>query len=115
MPFALPRNNIYRAALALALLIDAGLIAGCASAPPEPNPASVTSTHSGPPGTTPVARYGRYTLVELVPTGAQQDLMQQVIDVTIPATVAATVAEALRYVLLRSGYQLCDDREEIRA
>jgi type IV pili sensor histidine kinase/response regulator len=53
-------------------------------------------------------RYGRYTLAELAPDSAQQDLMLQVIDVTVPATLTATVGDALRYVLLRSGYQLCE-------
>jgi type IV pili sensor histidine kinase/response regulator len=56
----------------------------------------------------PVVRYGRYTLVELVPEAAQQDLLLQVIDVSMPATLPATVGEALRYVLLRSGYTLCE-------
>lgn len=55
----------------------------------------------------PVVRYGRYTLVELVPTAAQQDLLLQVIDVTIPSTHQATVGDALRHVLLRSGYRPC--------
>lgn len=33
--------------------------------------------------------------------------MQQVVDVSIPATFDADVGDALRYVLLHSGYQLC--------
>src|SRR5690606_36843848 len=49
-----------------------------------------------------------YTLVELVPEAAQQDLLLQAIDVSMPATLPATVGEALRYVLLRSGYTLCE-------
>lgn len=55
----------------------------------------------------PVVRRGRYTLVELSPGVEQQDLMQQIVDVTMPPTLAATVADALRYVLLRSGFELC--------
>ncbi|CCG37581.1 response regulator [Xanthomonas citri pv. mangiferaeindicae LMG 941] len=55
----------------------------------------------------PVVRYGRYTLVELAPAAAQQDLMLQVIDVAVTDTLHASVGDALRYVLLRSGYQLC--------
>jgi conjugative transfer region protein (TIGR03748 family) len=34
--------------------------------------------------------------------------MQQVIDVTMPPSLTSTVRDALHYVLIRSGYQLCD-------
>jgi type IV pili sensor histidine kinase/response regulator len=47
-------------------------------------------------------------LVELIPERSQQDLMQQIVDITLPPTVNATLGEALRYLLLKSGYQLCD-------
>jgi type IV pili sensor histidine kinase/response regulator len=46
-------------------------------------------------------------LVELSPEAEQQDPLQQIVDVTIPPTLAATVGDALRYVPLRSGFQLC--------
>ena len=52
-------------------------------------------------------RYGRYTLIELGPTPPQRDLMQQVVDVSMPATLDTNVGDALRYVLLHSGYRLC--------
>lgn len=55
----------------------------------------------------PVIRYGRYTLVELSPSAEQQDLMRQIVDVTMPTTFNITVGDALRYVLLRSGFKLC--------
>lgn len=58
-----------------------------------------------------VVRYGRYTLVELMPEQEQHDLMAQVVDVTMPLSQGmseTTVGQAIRYVLLRSGYQLCD-------
>ncbi|VFR32157.1 PilL protein [plant metagenome] len=55
----------------------------------------------------PVVRYGRYTLVELVPDSAQRDLLLQIVDVSIPDTLHATVGDALTYVLLRSGYRAC--------
>jgi type IV pili sensor histidine kinase/response regulator len=55
-----------------------------------------------------VARYGRYTLVELVPEPAQRDLLQQVVEVSIPPMLDASVGDAMRHVLLRSGYRLCD-------
>ena len=53
-------------------------------------------------------RYGRYTLVELVPEPAQGDLLQQTVEVSIPPTLDANVGDAMRHVLLRSGYRLCD-------
>ncbi|MGP1665717.1 MAG: PilL N-terminal domain-containing protein, partial [Rhodanobacter sp.] len=56
----------------------------------------------------PVVRHGRYTLIEMVPERAQRDLMQQVVDIAIPPTFDVTVGAALHYVLLRSGYRLCD-------
>lgn len=55
----------------------------------------------------PVVRYGRYTLVELVPESEQRDLLLQIVDVSIPDTLHATVGDALTYVLLRSGYRAC--------
>lgn len=61
-----------------------------------------------PPGAVPVARYGRYTLLELVPEPAQRDLMRQVIEVAIPLSFDASIGDALRHVLLRTGYRLCD-------
>lgn len=60
----------------------------------------------------PVQRYGRYTLVELAPHVAQQNLLLQVIDIDLPGNWSISVADALRYVLLRSGYRLCDRTPE---
>lgn len=88
-------------------LLLAALAAGCAT-PPSPAPDEVTAPA---PEYIPVARYGRYTLVELIPAAAQQDLLLQVVDVSIPNTLNANVADALRHVLQRSGYQLCNGRE----
>jgi type IV pili sensor histidine kinase/response regulator len=59
----------------------------------------------------PVIRQGRYTLVELAPEAAQRHPMRQIVDVSIPPTRDSTVGEALRHVLQRSGYRLCDDRD----
>ncbi|MFV3091282.1 PilL N-terminal domain-containing protein [Ectopseudomonas khazarica] len=88
-------------------LLLAALVAGCATPPaPSPVPAEVTVPAPGPEYV-PVVRYGRYTLVELTPTAAQQDLLVQVVDVSIPSTLHASVGDALRHVLQRSGYQLC--------
>ena len=90
-------------------LLLAALAAGCATPPPpSPVPDEVTAPA---PEYIPIARYGRYTLVELTPTAAQQDLLLQVVDVSIPDTLNANVADALRHVLQRSGYRLCNGRE----
>lgn len=94
------------------LLIFAALAAGCTTiTPPQ---AEVPAGNSGsvaeasPPALIPVARYGRYTLVEMVPEPAQRDLLRQVIEISIPRTLDASVGDALRHVLLRTGYRLCD-------
>ena len=63
---------------------------------------------------TSVVCYGRYTLVEVGATSSQHDLLAQIIDITIPVSPKqkiTTVAEAIRYVLLNSGYQLCDSKQ----
>lgn len=94
----------YRSCLLLAVLA-----AGCATPPPPP---PVPDEAAAPASEyIPVVRYGRYTLVELTPTADQQDLLLQVVDVSIPDTLNANVADALRHVLQRSGYQLCNGRE----
>lgn len=92
------------------LLLAITLAAGCATAPPSPPIASSQAVESvaPPPAYVPVVRYGRYTLVELAPTEDQRDLMLQVVDVDIPDTLHANVGDALRHVLQRSGYRLCD-------
>ncbi|MDH0425370.1 PilL N-terminal domain-containing protein [Stutzerimonas stutzeri] len=91
------------------VLLLAALAAGCATPPP---PSPVPDEVAAPaPEYVPVVRYGRYTLVELTPAAAQQNLLLQVVDVSIPDTLNANVADALRHVLQRSGYQLCNGRE----
>lgn len=107
-----------------AVMAEAILLSGCATsaAPPTSAPADdapalraalpVPATITPDPGVstdlTPVVRYGRYTLIELVPEPAQRDLMRQVVDVVIPANLDINVGDALRHVLRRSGYRLCD-------
>jgi type IV pili sensor histidine kinase/response regulator len=95
------------------LLAIVHLAAGCATSRREPAP--IPLEHAVRTEATAVIRYGRYTLVELFPDAAQQDLMQQVINLTVPAASDATVGDALRFVLSQSGYRLCNDRQEIRA
>jgi type IV pili sensor histidine kinase/response regulator len=92
-------------------LLAIALATGCtttAIAPATIEPEPEARAQTMPEGWVPVARYGRYTLVELAPEAAQRDLLLQVIDVSMPATLPATVGDALRYVLLRSGYRLCE-------
>lgn len=93
-------------------------VTACAtSAPPTATPPSIpmATREPAPPPAIPVVRYGRYTLIELAPDDGQRDLMQQVIDLTIPSAANATVGDALHYVLRRSGYRLCDERADSTA
>lgn len=102
-----------------ALLAGSALIAGCSTTggastptatatPPEPSRSAEPILQETEPTLIPVVRYGRYTLVELVPQTAQRDLLRQVIEISIPPTFDASVGDALRHVLLRTGYRLCD-------
>lgn len=104
-------SHFHRHLAGCGLLIAAALMAGCTTTAPPPKAAPIAKPAIAPvkqkPEFVPVVRYGRYTLVELAPASAQQDLLLQVVDVAIPNTRAATVGDALRHVLLRSGYQLC--------
>ncbi|MBN8451944.1 PilL N-terminal domain-containing protein [Accumulibacter sp.] len=107
-----------------AVMAEAVLLSGCAmsAAPPTsapaddasalraafPVPATITPDPAASADLTPVVRYGPYTLVELVPEPAQRDLMRQVVEVVIPPSLDTNVGDALRHVLRRSGYRLCD-------
>lgn len=51
-------------------------------------------------------RSGRYTLTSTLPLLSQEDLMSQIIEVTIPGTLNPTVGDALKHALARSGYSL---------
>lgn len=113
-------RHILRATAALLTLV---VVSGCATTNSESTSvrADKTSHHitpdSPPIGATaqgirtlpliPVIRYDRYTLAELSPSAEQQDLMRQIVDITMPATFNITVGDALRYALLRSGFKLC--------
>lgn len=98
-------------ALVSAITLAATWVTACAmSAPPAALPPLAPVTLPEPASTPPipVVRYGRYTLIERVPDDGQRDLMQQVVDLTIPDAAHATVGDALHYVLRRSGYRLCE-------
>ena len=99
-----------------AVVCLAGLLAlsGCATSKPAKTPDSVippaTPQAHGESAISPpitVLRSGRYTLIELLPDASQRDLMQQMVDLSFPSPVT-TVGEALRYLLLHTGYRLCD-------
>ena len=78
-----------------AVMAEAILLSGCAtsSTPPAsataddapalraalPVPATITPDPGVSTDLTPIVRYGRYTLVELVPEPAQRELMRQVV------------------------------------
>src|SRR3546814_5348819 len=71
-----------------------GLLPGCTTTPATPDqleapPDEIASVVDQ--GLVPVARYGRYTLVELVPEPAQRDLLQQAVEVSIPPMLDASV------------------------
>ena len=102
------------AVLAGCVLITGCAATGTASTPtapdslPEPAVLVRSIAPEPEPSLIPVARYGRYTPVEMVPEPAQRDLLRQVIEISIPPTLDASVGDALRHVLLRTGYRLCD-------
>ncbi|MFL9883217.1 PilL N-terminal domain-containing protein [Paraburkholderia agricolaris] len=112
-----PMTDSIRCAL---LLAGAALVTGCTTIKPTAPATAPTVTETSQttpalePGV-PVMRYGRYALVEVGVTPSQRDLMEQIIDVTMPGADGTTVGDALRYVLRRSGYRLCNDSGPISA
>jgi conjugative transfer region protein (TIGR03748 family) len=90
----------------LALALPMALI-GCASEPTTDASSAMVDAPVDPP-TISAVRSGRYTFVEIVPDQAQRDLMHQVIEVEAPHGLQTSVADMLRYVLLRSGYGVCE-------
>lgn len=96
-----------------AVLLAAALASGCVTtkAPLTPGLREEASVVQEPKAThfIPAVRYGRYTLVELVPTAEQRNLLEQVVEVSIPSSAeAVTVGEGLRHVLRHTGYRLCE-------
>lgn len=95
------------------------LLQGCTPLPPDPASALsdtplVRSSAPAPEQDLLVVRQERYTLVEQGPELAQRNLMRQVVDVSIPTGADRTVGDALRYVLIRSGFSLCETPEAAR-
>ncbi|MFV0277317.1 MAG: PilL N-terminal domain-containing protein [Parahaliea sp.] len=99
----------------IAGLIPATIGTGCVpTVPPVPAGPQAEATPPPVPGDwLPVARYGRYTLVELAPQAAQSNLLLQMVDRSLPSTADATVGDGLRQVLQRSGYVLCDGDPQV--
>jgi conjugative transfer region protein (TIGR03748 family) len=95
------------------LLLD---LSGCATAnalqtaraAQRPVPLDARPPLADAPHPAQAVRSGRYTLIELGPQDGQRDLMQQVIQTSIPSSADASVADGLRFVLFRTGYQMCD-------
>jgi type IV pili sensor histidine kinase/response regulator len=97
---------------ALILLVAVSLI-GCATV--TPGPALIRAATAHPPeNPLPVIRYGRYTLVEINPTHAQTNLLEQVVHLNVPVTANATVGVALDVLLAGSGFRLCEDNEGVQ-
>lgn len=59
-------------------------------------------------------RSGRYTLIELGPEDGQRNLLQQVVQTSIPPSTDATVGDALRFLLFRTGYQMCEEESSMK-
>lgn len=55
-----------------------------------------------------VVRTGRYQLWELGTSAGQQQLINQVVRVSIPSMLTVTVKDALTHLLAGTGYHLCD-------
>lgn len=54
-----------------------------------------------------VIRGGRYALVTANATLQQRHLLEQIVNVSIPASINPTVEDGLRYILQHTGYSLC--------
>ena len=78
-----------------------GLLSGCTTTPATPDHIEAPPDEpASEQRLVPVARYGRYTLVELVPEPAQRDLLQQAVVVSIPPMLDASVGDAMRLSLI---------------
>ncbi|MCU7247280.1 PilL N-terminal domain-containing protein [Pseudomonas koreensis] len=100
-------RSTYRFLVPLILLSTQ--LAGCQTAKPSPiAPVIAPVLKPASERYIPVQRQGRYTLVELTPEAAKLDLLLQVIDIDIPSAWVISVEEAMHYVLLRTGFRLCE-------
>lgn len=101
-----------RRLFASSFLVVTALTSGCATTAGPSAPPPIEKAAPDPDfqeqELIPVVRNGRYTLVELLPTVAQRDLLLQVVELSVPEDARATVGDGLRHALKRSGYQLCE-------
>ncbi|WP_186045176.1 PilL N-terminal domain-containing protein [Burkholderia gladioli] len=118
MPSSPFRDVSPGARVRIAVAIASMCVTACATSAPSATLPPSTATAIPEPASSPaipVVRDGRYSLIELSPDDGQRDLMRQIIDLAIPSAANATVGDALRYVLRRSGYRLCDARANATA
>lgn len=94
--------------VALVLVAATAMIGGCAAQRPAAPLQTTPPRVSAQIEPTAVIRSGRYSLIEVQPRDAQRDLLRQVVDVTVPSGITASVADMMRYVLLRSGFTICE-------
>lgn len=115
--------------LAVLLTSSVVLLAGCATAP-APSPATTaqaahasnTAAQRTEPGkattasTTNEVQVARYTTLAPVPSEADSEPLAVVAKVHFPRPAVHTVGDAVRHLLLRTGYQLAaEDRLDERA
>jgi conjugative transfer region protein (TIGR03748 family) len=120
--------------LALPLLSSAALLFGCAAAPNSASPVTATpaaapapaptkapapaSTQAPVPKTRPAdeVQVGRYTTLAPVLSEADTEPLAVVAKVYFPRSTVSTVGDAVRHLLLRTGYRLAgEDRLDARA
>lgn len=94
--------------VALAVVVASAMSSGCAAHRPAAPLQPTLPLVSAPLEPVVVIRSGRYSLSEVQPQDAQRDLLRQVVDIAIPSGMAASVADMMRYVLLRSGFTICE-------
>lgn len=59
-----------------------------------------------------VLRGGRYSLVSARATLQQRELLEQVVDISIPASLNPSVEDGIRYTLQHTGFGLCRPQGE---
>jgi len=105
----------------LSFLMVTSLLPGCTTTPQQPGQQLTTQTPvTSKPKTIPrlntptptkfklhdkAVQVGRYRVINAVPPEAQQQLLQVIIQVTLPEDIQ-TIQTAVEYLLQRSGYQL---------
>lgn len=102
------------ALIAVAMLLLSGCATQMSTADEEPiKPIQKNTIEFNKNTPIPVVRYGRYTLVEVENIANRQDVFQQIIDVKIPVVAQKdpSVADGMRYLLINSGYQLCESED----